>query len=190
MRRRERQQAFAVSVVTVVAAIAAISALGDADDESRSRSTTSPVAAAPPLHTRPPASYTTPRGIDDHPAVSRDATSRRSRAAAKRLTRRFIAAFARYQGGLVDAPTTTELRALATPDLAAYLIAQPPRSHPRAHTRPRIVRLDLIGPTQGRIKAAALLAYGDRRTSLFEVALQRSGRGWRVAELYPSETDR
>lgn len=58
--------------------------------------------------------------------------------------------------------------------------------NPVERARPRVARLDLTTPAHGRVKAAALLAYGNERTSLFELGLERSGTRWQVAELYPS----
>ena len=181
MSRRERQRSFAIAALVVVAAIVGVSALGDADDTTRSRPATSPAVAK-----LSPGTPVDARMGEDSRAVAPDAASRRARSAAKRLVRRFIAVFARYQAGRVDKPTVARLRALATRELAAYLLAQPPSRNSRTRVRPRLTRLDLTGPARGRVKAAALLTYGDRRTSLFEVAIERSGRGWRVAELYPS----
>jgi hypothetical protein len=170
MCRRERQRSFAIAVLVVVATIAAVSALGGSDDPTRPRAATSP-----PAVTSAPRALPVPTDVS--PAED---------PAAERLARHFIAVFARYQAGRVDKTTVVRLRALATSELAAYLLAQPPRRSTRTRGHPRIARLDLTGPLRGRVKAAALLTYGDRRTSLFEVAIEHSGSGWRVAELYPS----
>ena len=184
MSRRERQRTFAVAVLVVAAAIAAVSALGGSDDATRSRAATSPTAAKLSPRTLPvPADV---RAGEDRSTVVPDAAGRRARYAAKRVARRFIAVFARYQASRVDSMTVARLHALATPELATYLLAQPPRRDSRTRGLPRIARLDLTGPMRGRVKAAALLTYGDQRTSLFEVAVEHTGRGWRVAELYPS----
>lgn len=107
-------------------------------------------------------------------------------AQARRRTRRFIVAFARYQRGPIDEPTARRLHELATPQLARYLLAQPPRRSGVGKTRVRVVRLDLTGPLHGPVKAAALLAYGHRRRSLFELQLELVDGSWRVSGLYPS----
>lgn len=184
MSRRERQRSFALAVVAVVAAIVAVSALGGSDD--RSRAPRPEPIAAPAPHVRPRPAAANRRATDDGPSVPLDATARRERVAVKRVARRFIAAFARYQARRLDASTTRTLRLLATPELATYLIAQPPRVNPVERARPRVARLDVTAPAHGRVKAAALLAYSNQRSSLFELGLERSGTRWRVAELYPS----
>lgn len=94
--------------------------------------------------------------------------------------------FARYQGGALDEWTARRLRALATPPLARYLLAQPPRYGNRRRPRVRIVRLDVARAGKRAVKAAALLDYGQRRRSLFELELEQSDGGWRVSALYPS----
>lgn len=184
MSRRERQRSFVVAVFALVAAVAAVSALDGSDDESRAPRTEPIAAPAPHIGPRPAA--TNPRATDDGPSVPLDATARRERVTVKRIARRFIAAFARYQARRLDEYTTRTLRVLATPELATYLIAQPPRVKAVGPARPRVARLDVTAPARGRVKAAALLAYGNERTSLFELGLERSGTRWRVAELYPS----
>jgi hypothetical protein len=184
MSRRERQRSFAIAVLVVVATIAAVSALGGSDDPTRPRAATSPPAVTSAPRALPVPTDVSP--AEDPATVVPDAAGRRARSAAERLARHFIAVFARYQAGRVDKTTVVRLRALATSELAAYLLAQPPRRSTRTRGHPRIARLDLTGPLRGRVKAAALLTYGDRRTSLFEVAIEHSGSGWRVAELYPS----
>ena len=186
MSRRERQRSFFVAVIAVVAAIAAVSALGGTGDDDKPRAGT-PIGTGPtPPDVRPPLPDRGARASEDHAAGSLHPATRRERAAARRFARRFIAAFARYQAGDIDQSAIRTLRALTTPELAAYLLAQPPRGRSPTSTPPRIVRLDLAGPAHGPLKAAALLAYGDEPTSLFELALRRSGARWRVAELYPS----
>lgn len=186
MSRRERQRSFLVAVIVVIAAIAAVTAVGGTGNESRSRAATSTGASPTPPDVRPPLPDRAARASEGDTAGSLRAARRRERAAARRFARRFIAAFAQYQAGDTDRSAVRTLRALTTPELAAYLLAQPPRGHSPASTPPRIVRLDLTGPRHGPLKAAALLAYGDEPTSLFELALRRSGARWRVAELYPS----
>jgi hypothetical protein len=182
MSRRDRQRSFAIAVLIVAAAIAAVSALGGSDDRPRSRSATS--TPSPHAHTLPAAPTVGPG--EDATTPARDTTTGRARAAAKRLARHFIAAFSRYQAGRLDEATVGRLRALTTPELAAYLLAQPPRARQRRREQPRIARLDLTGPARGRMKAAALLGYGRGPRSLFELALKGTGTRWRVAELYPS----
>lgn len=186
MSRRERRRSFFVAVIVVVAAIAALTALGGPDNESRSRAGTSTGAGPTRPDVRPSLRDRGARESEADTAGSLSAATRRERAAARRFARRFIAAFAQYQAGDTDQSAVRTLRALATPELAAYLLAQPPRGRSPTSTPPRIVRLDLTGPAHGPLKAAALLAYGDEPTSLFELALRRSGARLRVAELYPS----
>jgi hypothetical protein len=191
MSRHERQRAFAVAVLVVAAAVAALSAIGPSKDEGRAPppSESQPSIAAPPpsAPARPSVLVGTGEVEDQGSAqATADAGADVARRAAARYARRFIAVFARYQAGRLDRAAEQRLRALAAPQLAAYLLARPPRGARRFHARVRIERLDLAGPESGRVKAAALLAYGDRRRSLFELALERAGRRWRVTELYPS----
>jgi hypothetical protein len=123
------------------------------------------------------------RELDD----TADGGSRARFAAPRRIARRFIAAFARYQAGRLGEPTAGQLRALATAELATYLLAQPPRGGTAPYARVRVERLDLTGPESGPVKAATLLAYRRGRRSLFEVQLERLDGRWRVSQLYPSE---
>lgn len=184
MSRRERQQLFAVAAGVVVVVLLALSALGGSDHE-RMRPRPSP--ATPSIvgaKSDPRASREAERRQIDHAA----AANPDARLAEPRwVARRFIAAFARYQGGRLDEQTVRRLRTLATPQVATYLLAQPPREGSSPSPRVQITRLDLTGPQSGPVKAAALLAYRHRPRSLFEVQLERLDGRWRVSRLYPSE---
>lgn len=184
MNRRERERVFAASVVVIAVALLAVLMVGGSEHAPApaASSTTAHVAAN---RTDGPPSMATGAGNVDDAATAAEQTST-ARDGAERIARRFIAAFARYQGGRLDDTTVRRLRALATPELAAYLLAQPPRPTQPSHARMRIERLDVAGPQDGRMKAAALLAYGNERRSLFEIALESSDDHWRVTELYPS----
>jgi hypothetical protein len=192
MSRRERQRAFAAAALVVAAAVAALSALGSSRHGERPPSPT----AHPPSVTAPspdpresPAQRATAREVEDVDSryVPEDPGAGSARREAARRARRFIAAFISYQAERLDESTERRLRVLATPQLASYLLEQPPRGRRTAHPRVSVERLELAGPYRGRIKAAALLAYRGGRRSLLELALERTGTRWRVTDLYPSE---
>jgi hypothetical protein len=186
MSRRERERVFAAAVVAIAVALIATPMLGESDDEQK-RSPSPATAHIASNRVDGSASVVTD-AVDaaDSRSGPDELGASRAREAAERIARRFITAFDRYQRGGLDDTTARRLRALATPELATYLLAQPPRATQPSPDRMRIERLDVAGPRDGRMKAAALLAYGNQRRSLFEIALDRSGGRWRVAELYPS----
>lgn len=179
MSRRERKQLFALATAVVVGALLAMSLFDGSGGEQAVR----------------PPDLADDATIADH-GLGRDAggleidrgadRDERARAQARRLARRFIVALARYQRGPIDELTARRLHEVATPQLARYLLAQPPRPSGVGQARVRIVRLDLTGPAHGPVKAAALLSYGHRRRSLFELQLELMDGSWRVSALYPS----
>jgi hypothetical protein len=179
MSRRERQQLFGLATAVVVGALLATSLFDGSGGEQA---------------VRPPdlAGDATIAGHGlrrDAGGLEVDRIAERGEGAlaqARRLARRFIVAFARYQRGPIDEPTARRLHELATPQLARYLLAQPPRESGAGQARGRVVRLDLTGSMDGPVKAAALLAYGQGRRSLFELQLELVDGSWRVSGLYPS----
>ena len=179
MSRREREQLFALATAVVVAALLAMSLSDGSGGEQAVR----------PPDLAGDATIAGQRLSGDADGHETDHGGDRGESAltqARRLARRFIVAFAHYQRGPVDEPTARRLHELATPQLARYLLAQPPRPSGTGQARVRIVRLDLTGPVHGPVKAAALLAYGQGRRSLFELQLERLGGSWRISGLYPS----
>lgn len=179
MSRRERKQLFALATAVVVGALLAMFLF----DGSGGRQ------AVRPPNLAGDATIADQRLSGDAEGHEIDHGGDRGEGAlaqARRLARRFIVAFARYQRGPVDEPTARRLHELATPQLARYLLAQPPRESGAGQARVRVVRLDLTGPGHGPVKAAALLANGHRRRSLFELQLELAAGSWRVSGLYPS----
>ena len=178
MSRRERKQLFMLAATVVVVALLVMSLSDGSGGEQAARS--------PRSHQL--ATISGQRLGDDPGGHEIDRGADRADGAlaqARRLARRFIVAFASYQDGPIDEPTLRRLHELATPRLARYLLAHPPRASGAAQARVRVVRLDLTGPTHGPVKAAALLDYGHRRRSLFELQLQLMRGSWRVSGLYP-----
>ena len=105
--------------------------------------------------------------------------------AATPVARRFLAALLAFElsGGTPE--VRAALRASATPALARFLIARPPR-RPAGAAPPRRGRLvglePLTAASSGRLELAATIARPGRRTGLI-VTLRRGGDGWRVSAL-------
>ena len=180
MSRRERKQLFALATAVVVGALLAMSLFDGSGGEQAVR----PPDLAGDATIAGHGLRRDAGGLEVDRVVER---GEGALAHARRVVRRFIVAFARYQRGPVDEPTARRLHELATPQLARYLLAQPPRASGAGQEGgARVVRLDLTGSMGGPLKAAALLAYGQGRRSLFELQLERVGGSWRVSGLYPS----
>ena len=176
MSRRERKQLFALATAVVVGALLVMSLFDGSGGQQAVR----------PQDLAGDATIADQRLSEDaegHEIGHGGDGSEEALVRARRLARRFIVAFARYQRGPIDESTARRLHEFATPQRARYLLAQPPRRSGAGQARMRIVRLDLTGSMGGPLKAAALLAYGQGRRSLLELQLERVGGSWRVSGL-------
>lgn len=111
----------------------------------------------------------------------------RQRASAVPVGRRFFAAFARYELGLLRPAIAAELRETATTRFAGELLAAPPRL-PEDRERPAMSELGglefVVGATRGgRMRTAELFGWVDRAgtRSPFAIELERRAGGWLVA---------
>ena len=124
-----------------------------------------------------PFARTPPRGTE--PPNPADLSGKRPRA--RRVARRFLNAFLRYQRGDVSPHIRRSLDATASRRLTRSLLARPPEP---SRTRGKLQSLAVYGPFAGRLKASALLAYSRRQRSILELELS-AGRMPRVVEVRP-----
>jgi hypothetical protein len=107
----------------------------------------------------------------------------RLRAQVEQAARRFVPAFLRYEVGDIDAGVRRTLRATATAEFAADLLAVPPRPPaagfpPRARLRRLAVKLSPSAAFHAFVEGSALRG-GARETFSFEFEYGESG--WRAS---------
>ena len=175
---------FLVAAIAVAAATVALLIAGDGPGETESRGVSEPIAetrhAVGELGLAPPEKpFRDPHG-HERPA---DAGDRR---AARDAALTFVRALLSYQAGEPRRAWLSAFQAVATASLAHELSRRPPRP-PEDGRDPegRIVSLEVYGPERGRIRASALVAYGNASRSLLDLDLRRRAAGWRVVALYP-----
>lgn len=188
MNQRTRRLAFFVVAFAVLATAALLAGLSSPREKRLERA--GPSAATEPAPLTRSTDRQSPRIGATQPAPVPEprnpAGGRVALRGAERQGLRFLAAFLRYQGGRADLRTRQAIRATATHRVARYLLARIPTKAGRGRGGARLVRVDFYGPWRGRAKGSAELAYtGIGQHSLFEFALGRRGRGWRLVELYP-----
>lgn len=116
-----------------------------------------------------------------------------TRKVAEPVARRFFAAYSLYEIGRLDASVRRELTATADADLAAELLAEPPRLPPGGKRPPRAElgrRLQLVpGPQEtSQEELTSIELVGDvtragEGTVLLAIAMELDGRRWRVTGL-------
>ena len=173
-----------LAVAIAVAATVGLLIAGDGPRETESREGTEPIAetrhaVVGELGRAPPAkSFRDPHG-HERPA---DAGERRF---ARDAALTFVRALLSYQAGTPRRAWLSAFQAVATAPLARELSRRPPRP-PDDGRDPegRIVSLEVYGPERGRIRASALVAYGNASRSLLDLDLRRRAGRWRVVALY------
>lgn len=128
-----------------------------------------------------------PHGEEDAPRPRDLQRLKRQGTEAERIARRFFAAFARYELGLLDPLTEARLRETVTTRFARLLLAEPPRL-PAGGERPALAELGELGfapgaAGRGAMRTAELVGWVQRtgaRTPL-AIELELRARGWRVS---------
>jgi hypothetical protein len=189
MSERARRRAFVLAAAALAAAAGLVIA-GSGRERTRpaeravtAAASTSGIARAPG---RPARSLDTRWQASDRRNTRHASRPRRSLDAARRQARRFLGGFLGYESGRINARARHALAMASTPGVVHYLLAQRARQAQCQRASARLVRLDVYGPSRGRVKVSATLGYrGISERSLFEFALEPRERSWRVVELYP-----
>jgi hypothetical protein len=174
--QRRRLAAVATLAVATIAAALLVFASPQRDVAPADRPTTAPS----------PASRSAAADVHGHrghaPRSARrvrgdaDVRAREARGAgrARWVARRFVAAFSRYELGLVSPAVRGALRAAAAPGFVDELLAQPPRL-PVADGRPprvRLVALELLGSDGRLTEFEAVLRRGAAEPTVVTLVLQ------------------
>ena len=182
MSERAARRALALAIGAVAATLALLTGFEGprerplpSQDGARLGGTPSPRRVEPAARPLPPPD---PHGHHRE----RDPTERR---AARAVARRFVGALLRYQSGAPPTSWRRRLEGTATRRLARELARRPPRP-PDVGPPPRgrVQALEVYGPVRGRVRASAVLDYGDATPGLIDLELRRAGRRWRVVALY------
>ena len=122
--------------------------------------------------TEDPHGHDTPAGASD-------------RHEARLSARTFVAALLRYQAGAGRQRWRQEVEKSAAQSLARRLTRRPPRQvQATAPLGGNVRSLEVHGPLRGRIRASAIVTYGDGLRSLIDLELRRRAGRWRVTSLY------
>ena len=156
----------------------------DGPSGSEPREPSAPIAAEFPHPARD-----SDRGAPNRPPRDPHGQNRRAdareRRAARRTALRFIRTLLRYQTGAPTGSWLPVFHETAAPRLARELSTHPPRHVTDRRAREgRVSSLEVYGPERGRIRASALVAYGNASRSLLDLDLRRRAAGWRVVALY------
>jgi len=168
---------FALAVLALIASAAALALSDPRSGPEAAPRPPSPARVAGSPSTRTPAGEDLPRGRGAAPALL---SARRAVIAS---ARRFLAAFLRYEVGMVDGRVARALRATATEDFAVSLLRSPPR--PRAGAMPAQARLLGLGVELAPGAAPRALILGtlrrDGRVESFAFEFERRGERWLAA---------
>ena len=178
-----RRALVAVAVVLAVSLALVLSTVPEPDTPNEEPAASRPqlVAAggrARPVRRTPAVPMEDPHGHDT-PAGASD------RHEARRSARMFVAALLRYQAGAGRQRWRQEVEKSAAQSLARRLTRRPPRQvQATAPRRGNVRSLEVHGPLHGRIRASAIVTYGNTLRSLIDLELRRRSGRWRVTSLY------